>query len=266
MSDPQYPMGGGTESVKLTESNLRPLRVAAVGDLHCTAASRGSFRPMALQAAEVADVLVLCGDLTQAGRPEEARMLAQELSNVGNLRIVGVLGNHDLEAEQPEELRRILGDAGITILDGESCQVQGVGIAGVKGFGGGFHGRILIAWGERVIKQFVQEAVNEARKLDAALQRLTTPRKLVLMHYSPIRATVVNEPAEIFPFVGSSHLEVPLNRYHVTAAFHGHAHHGTPEGRTSHGVPVYNVSDPLVQRLFGQRFRVVEVPVVPKAG
>ncbi len=242
-------------------SPQRVVRVAAVGDLHCTAASRGSFKPLLRQAEEMADLLLLCGDLTQSGSPEEARVLAQELAGGGKLPVVGVLGNHDVESARGDELIRIFADAGITILDGQTCQIHGIGIAGVKGFGGGFHGRILISWGERIIKQFVQEAVTEAHKLDAALQQLTTPCKLAVMHYSPVRATVVNEPPEIFPFVGSSHLEGPLNRNHVTAAFHGHAHHGTPEGHTSHGVPVYNVSEPLMRRLYGHPFRVVEIPI-----
>jgi Icc-related predicted phosphoesterase len=152
------------------------------------------------------------------------------------------------------------------VLDGTSCEIRGLGFAGVKGFGGGFHGKILVAWGEPAIKQFVHEAVNEARKLDAALAQLTTAQKVVLLHYAPIRATVINESPEIYAFCGSSHLEAPLNRYQVAAAFHGHAHHGTVEGRTRTGVPVYNVSEPLLRHVQpGRPFALVSIPLMPAA-
>ena len=134
------------------------------------------------------------------------------------------------------------------MLDGDACEIHGVGFAGVKGFAGGFGRGTLGAWGEPAIKQFVQEAVDEALKLESALARLRTPQRIAVLHYSPIRGTVEGEPPEIFPFLGCSRLEEPLNRYPVTAVFHGHAHHGSPEGRTGGGVPVYNVSLPLLRQ------------------
>jgi Icc-related predicted phosphoesterase len=235
--------------------------VAAVGDIHCTKTSQGSLQPLFAQAAEAADVLVLCGDLTDYGLPEEAQILVKELS-VAKIPIVAVLGNHDFESEQPEEVKKILCDAGVTVLEGEACEVQGIGFAGTKGFAGGFGRAALEPWGEPPIKQFVHEAVNEALKLESALARLRTEQRVVVLHYSPIRATVEGEPPEIFAFLGSSRLEEPINRYAATTVLHGHAHHGSPEGRTTADIPVYNVSLPLLREHFpnGPPFRVIEIP------
>jgi Icc-related predicted phosphoesterase len=150
----------------------------------------------------------------------------------------------------------------VNVLDGEATEVHGVGFAGVKGFAGGFGRGALGPWGEHATKAFVQEAVEEALKLETALARLRTQKRVALLHYSPIRATVEGEPPEIFAYLGSSRLEEPINRYRVNAVFHGHAHRGTPEGRTSTGVPVHNVSMPLLTRVNPNRppFLIVEVP------
>ena len=156
-----------------------------------------------------------------------------------------MLGNHDFESGREDEVRQILVDAGIIMLDGDAVEVAGIGFAGAKGFAGGFGRGTLGAWGERAVKAFVQEAVDEAMKLESALARLRTESRIAVLHYAPIRATVENEPVEIFPFLGCGRLEEPLNRYPVTAVVHGHAHNGSPEGRTAAGVPVYNVSLPL---------------------
>src|SRR5438128_7406767 len=149
------------------------------------------------------------------------------------------------------------------MLDGDSWEDHGVGFAGVRGFCGGFGRGALGPWGEKIVKDFVHEAVQEALKLESALARLTVDHRIVLMHYAPIRATVEGEPPEIFPFLGSSRLEEPLDRFGVQAVFHGHAHHGSPEGRTSAGIPVYNVSMSLMQRHFPtkQAYRVFEIEV-----
>jgi Icc-related predicted phosphoesterase len=174
---------------------------------------------------------------------------------------VAVFGNHDFESGHQDEVRAILTDAGMTILDGEATEVRGIGIAGVKGFAGGFGKRALGPWGEPVIKQFVHEAVNEALKLEASLARLRTSKQIVLLHYSPVQDTVEGEPPEIYAFVGSSRLEEPISRFPVSMVFHGHAHRGRPEGRTKDQVPVYNVSMPLLTRHFpGQpQVRIVEI-------
>jgi len=158
-----------------------------------------------------------------------------------------VLGNHDYESSQEPLVSQTLRDAGVHLLDGDSVEVSGVGFAGVKGFCGGFGPRALGSWGEPMIKAFVQESLAEALKLETALARLKTPSRIVLLHYSPVAATVAGEPLEIFPFLGSSRLEEPLLRYEVTAVFHGHAHHGQHEGQTAKGAPVFNVSLPLLQ-------------------
>jgi Icc-related predicted phosphoesterase len=210
------------------------------------------------QVARDADVLVLCGDLTDNGLPEEAQELAQNLSQAVRIPIVAVLGNHDYESGREGDVRRILTEAGVNLLDGEACEVLGIGFAGVKGFAGGFGRGTLGSWGETVIKAFVQEAVSESLKLEAALARLRTPHRIALLHYAPIAATVEGEPREIYPFLGCSRLEEPINRYPVTAVFHGHAHHGAHHGRTTHGVEVYNVSLPLLQALQPQQpFKVL---------
>jgi Icc-related predicted phosphoesterase len=149
------------------------------------------------------------------------------------------------------------------VLDGDTIEVEGIGFAGVKGFAGGFGRGVLGAWGESAVKAFVHEAVNESLKLETALARLRTPHRIALLHYSPVAATVEGEPREIYPFLGCSRLEEPLSRYHVDVVLHGHAHNGSPEGRTSSNAPVYNVSLPLLKKTRpDQPFRVIEVPAV----
>ena len=238
------------------------VRFAAVGDIHVTKESAGTLRAFFAQAAEAADVLLLCGDLTDYGTAEEAHVLAEELGGV-KIPVVAVLGNHDYESGTPEIVIEILTKAGVRVLDGEACEIHGVGIAGAKGFAGGFGRGSLGAWGEPAIKMFVQEALQEAMKLEAALAKLRTPRRIALLHYAPIAGTLGGEPPEIFPFLGSSRLEDPLLRYPVDAVFHGHAHRGSLEGRTMNGVPVYNVARPLLQRKHPDQppFRIYEVPL-----
>jgi Icc-related predicted phosphoesterase len=239
------------------------IRIAAVGDVHCGRTSQGALQPLFTRVAERADILLLCGDLVDYGLEEEAAVLLKELAPVKSVPTVAVLGNHDFEGGQPERVKQLLCDGGVTVLDGDACEIKGVGFAGTKGFGGGFDQRALQPWGEPTIKSFVREAVDEALKLESGLARLRTRRRIALLHYAPIQATVVGEPPEIFPFLGSSRLEEPINRHGVTAVVHGHAHGGTPEGRTSRGVPVYNVSMPLLARTFPDRppFRLLELQV-----
>jgi Icc-related predicted phosphoesterase len=209
---------------------------------------------------DAADALLLCGDLTDYGLPEETKVLADALGVV-KLPIVAVLGNHDHESGAPDEVRQILTGAGVRMLDGEAVEVLGVGIAGAKGFAGGFGRGSLGPWGEAAIKLFVNEAVQEAMKFESALAKLRTSRRIAMLHYSPIEATVEGEPVAIYPFLGSSRLEDPLVRYPVDFVVHGHAHRGSPEGATVNGVPVYNVAKPLLTRRFPDRpaFRILEV-------
>jgi Icc-related predicted phosphoesterase len=225
------------------------LNLAAIGDLHCTRKSQGTLAPVFAAAAERADVLLLCGDLTDWGQPEEAQVLAGELARV-KIPIIAVMGNHDYESGHQDDVRRILGDAGVNVLDGEAITIGEVGFAGIKGFCGGFGRRTLEPWGEPAIKEFVREAVNESLKLESALAKLRTQARVALLHYAPIQGTVEGEPLEIYPFLGSSRLEEPLNRYEVAVAFHGHAHRGALEGRARGGTPVYNVAMPLLRRTY----------------
>lgn len=224
------------------------VRIAAVGDVHCSKSSRGRLEPLFARMAEAADVLCLCGDLTDYGLREEAVLLAAELSVVGKKPVLCVLGNHDHESGRVDEVRDVLCESGAVVLCGESYETHGVGFAGTKGFGGGFGERALEPWGEASMKAFVQEAVDEALQLERALSRLRSIPRVALLHYAPIAATVEGEPAELYPFLGSSRLEEPLNRFPVAAVLHGHAHQGALEGRTAGGVPVYNVSLPSLER------------------
>lgn len=239
------------------------LRIAAVADIHVKKTGQGSMHALFEAATRDADVLLMCGDLTDYGAIEEAKILAKEITTSLRIPAIGVLGNHDFETGNQDEIVKILTDAGVTMLDGDVHEVHGVGFAGVKGFGGGFGRRQLGAWGEEIIKKFVHETVQEALKLEAALVRLRTPQKIVVLHYAPIHATVEGEPPEINPFLGSTRLEEPVDRYRVNAVFHGHAHRGSLEGRTKSNVPVYNVAMPLLAAKFPDKlpFRVVEVPI-----
>jgi Icc-related predicted phosphoesterase len=236
------------------------VRLAAVADLHCTRKSADNTRNLLSAMANGADILLLGGDLCDTGLPEEAEILAQQISSL-KVPVVAVLGNHDYEAGKATEIIKILSDGGVNVLDGKSCEIYGVGFAGAKGFAGGFGERALQPWGETIIKAFVHEAVEEALKLESALAGLRTPKRIALLHYSPIVETVVGEPPEIFPFLGSSRLEDPLNRYPVEAVFHGHAHRGSPEGMTKAGIRVFNVAKSLLQNVFldALPFKIMEI-------
>jgi Icc-related predicted phosphoesterase len=236
------------------------LRLAAVADLHCTKKAADKAKNLLSAMANGADVLLLGGDLCDAGLPEEAEILAREIS-ILKVPVVAVLGNHDFEAGKAPEIVEILSNAGVNVLDGKSCEIYGVGFAGVKGFAGGFGERALQPWGEATIKVFVHEAVEEALKLESALASLRTPNRVALLHYSPIVETVIGEAPEIFPFLGSSRLEDPLNRYPVAAIFHGHAHRGSPQGVTKAGIPVFNVAQSLLQNIISDAppFKIFEI-------
>ena len=238
----------------------KSVRIAAVGDLHCTKTSLGSFGPWLTSVNERADVLLLCGDLTDYGTHEEVQVLAKELSVV-RIPMLAVLGNHDYESGNEEEVTRVLTDAGVKVLCGDTAEVMGVGFVGTKGFAGGFGSYTLGHWGEPSIKRFVQDALDESLRLESGLARLRTEHKIVLLHYAPIRQTVEGEPPEILAFLGCGRLEEPLLRYPVSAVFHGHAHRGSLQGETSKGTPVYNVALPLLRRSFPNEppFRVIEL-------
>ncbi|MGD0398697.1 MAG: metallophosphoesterase [Syntrophobacteraceae bacterium] len=240
------------------------VRVAAISDVHCKLDSKQGLRPVFDQIAGEADVLLVCGDITHLGLPEEACVfLEQAVPVLNKIPVICVLGNHDFESGKQDALWEQLSGAGLIMMDGDSLQIYGVGFTGVKGFGGGFGRMAVHPWGEKVIKDFVKEADIEAEKLESGLSKLDLGPRIVVMHYAPIRATVAGEPPELFPFLGSSRLEDPLNRFAVTAVFHGHAHHGSFKGKTDANIPVYNVSVAVLKQRFPKRapFFMLEVPV-----
>lgn len=237
----------------------RPARLAAAADLHFGRSSQGTLDGFVEAVnASAADLLLLAGDLTDFGLAEEAEGLARTLFPAIRIPVVGVLGNHDYESDRADEVASILREAGMTLLDGEAVEVAGIGIAGTPGFPGGFGRGSLGVWGEPLVKAFARGSVAEALKLESALARLRTRAKVALLHYAPLAATVEGEPREIYPWLGSSRLEEPLTRFEVAVAFHGHAHCGSPEGRTAGGAVVYNVSLPLLRRE-GAWLRLIEL-------
>ena len=234
------------------------LRLAAIGDTHASTAARGQWRDTFIEISRTADVLCLCGDLTNLGTTPEAGALAEDL-RACTIPAVAVLGNHDHHCGNAEEVERVLRDAGVMFLEHEVHAVNGVGFAGVKGFAGGFDEKMLGAFGEPAIKAFVQEALDQAMRLEHALHMLETERMVVLLHYAPVSQTLQGEAEVLFPFLGSSRLAETIDRFEaVRAVFHGHAHHGIYEGRTRKGIPVYNVAVP-VPKPSGKPYALVEV-------
>jgi Icc-related predicted phosphoesterase len=234
-------------------------RLAAAADLHCRADQHGRFREFVRAVNGEADGLVIAGDLTDHGAIPEVETLAEALADL-RVPCAAVLGNHDFEGNQVREIVRILGEAKVEVLDGDHAVFdKRLGIAGVKGFAGGFEKGMLQAFGEPLVKAFVQEAVNEGLKLEAALAQLDLPKKVVVMHYAPIAATTEGEDPEVRAYLGTTRLSAPCEAFGALAVFHGHAHHGVPEGRTPKGIPVYNVAMPVLKRTLDRRFRVVEL-------
>lgn len=235
------------------------LRVAAIGDLHVQENDVAPYRELFSEISSMADVLVLCGDLTNFGKTGEANILADDIKSC-SIPVVGVLGNHDYECGQPEKVCEILHEAGMTILDEQAIEIQGVGFAGVKGFMGGYGRGELAPFGEPIAKAFVDEAMNEARKLENGLRSLRTDRSVAVLHYSPTVETLEGEPEAIFQYLGSQRLADAIDRFdHVKAVVHGHAHHGTYEGRTPRGTPVYNVAQFVLKPTFGKQYVVLEI-------
>ncbi|HXS49522.1 MAG TPA: metallophosphoesterase [Sphingomicrobium sp.] len=237
----------------------RKLRVAAIGDLHVMEDSVAPYRELFAEISSAADVLVLCGDLTNFGKTREAEILAEDIGSC-TIPVVGVLGNHDYECGQPEKVCSILHDAGMTVLDEQAVEIGGVGFAGVKGFLGGFGRGELAPFGEPIVKAMVDEVLTESRKLENQLRTLRTDRSVTVLHYSPILGTIEGEPPQILQYLGSQRLCDPIDRFdHVKAVVHGHAHHGTYEGRTPMGRPVYNVAQFVLRPLFGKPYVVLEI-------
>jgi Icc-related predicted phosphoesterase len=235
------------------------LRVAAIGDLHVMEDDVAPYRELFTQISHEADVLALCGDLTNFGKTSEAEILAEDI-RACPIPVVGVLGNHDYECGQPGAVCSILHEAGMIVLDEQAHEIDGVGFAGVKGFLGGFGRGELAPFGEPIVKAFVDEALGEARKLENQLRSLRSERSVAVLHYSPIVGTIEGEPPAIHQYLGSQRLCEPIDRFdHVKAVVHGHAHHGTYEGRTPLGKPVYNVAQFVLKPLFGKPYVVLEI-------
>jgi Icc-related predicted phosphoesterase len=237
----------------------RPLRIAAVGDLHCRLDGSG-VRDMLAQVERDADVLLLPGDLTMAGHREEALALARALAPLKVQKVL-VLGNHDLDHTPQDEMTRIWRGEGLVVLEGDdnTFELNGVGIVGAKGFCGGFGAQTLAPFGERAVKAFVDEAVHESLLLEVGLRKLgPRVRKVVVLHYAPIKETLKGEPLEIYPFLGTSRFAETIDRFGAHTVFHGHAHHGSLEGHTSGGTPVFNVALPVLRKL-GKNYLVREV-------
>jgi Icc-related predicted phosphoesterase len=246
-----------SEPLPAASSNGR-LRVAAIGDVHASPTATGRWRDMLAEISHAADVLCLCGDLTNHGTIAEAEALADDLRACA-IPVLAVLGNHDHHCGRPEEVEHVMTAAGVKFLENEVHTIQGVGFAGVKGFAGGFDGKMLDAFGERAIKAFVQETLDETLRLEHALKTLETERTVVVLHYAPIEATVAGEPEAIFPFLGCSRLAEAIDRFDgIKAVFHGHAHHGTYAGRTRKGIPVFNVAAPIPKPT-GKAYALIEV-------
>jgi Icc-related predicted phosphoesterase len=223
------------------------MRIAATADLHFSAARQSVLHDQLNHVRDEADVLVLAGDLTNYGQPEEMEPLLNVVLR-SRVPTIAVLGNHDYESGKQAELMRMMTNAGIKVLDGTAYERDGVGFAGTKGFLGGFGRGMLTAFGEPEIKQFVQASIDESVKLERAMAQLRTPKRVVVVHYSPIAGTVQGEAAEIFPFLGTSRLAEVVDRHGADLVLHGHAHHGQLEGKTTGGSLVYNVAITLLQQ------------------
>jgi len=235
------------------------VKAAAIGDLHVTEDSVAPYQKMFEEISDQADVLLLCGDLTNFGKITEAEILAEDIRHC-SIPVLGVLGNHDYECGVHEEVARILHEAGMIVLDEQAHEIDGVGFAGVKGFVGGFGRGELAPFGEPEIKAFVDIANNEARKLENGLRSLRTEKAVAVLHYSPIVDTLVGEPIEIFQYLGSQRLADAIDRFdNIAFVVHGHAHHGTFEGKTLRGTPVYNVAQFVLRPTLGKPYAILEI-------
>lgn len=235
------------------------MRIAATADIHFSPQSYDRIREPLSHVRDEADVLVIAGDLTNYGKPEEMHSLLNALVRL-RIPVIAVLGNHDYESNQEQELMKLMTAEGIKVLDGSSYERDGVGFAGAKGFIGGFGRGVLTAFGEKEIKAFVQASIDETMKLERALSLLRAPKIVIVTHYAPIAETVNGEPMEIWPYLGSSRLSEVIDRHGAVLALHGHAHHGKPDGKTTGGVPVHNVAlSLLLAKNGGKPYRVFDV-------
>jgi len=229
------------------------IRIAAVGDVHVDKDVLGRFRPALEELPDRADVLLVAGDLTRHGTVDEARCFATEFGGLG-VPVVTVLGNHDYQSDQQARVTDVLAESGITVLEGEATVLElhgrRLGVAGVKGFGGGFAGACASNFGEREMKDFVGTTEVVAERLREALLSVQVDALVALTHYAPVPETLIGEPLEISPFLGCYQLGRAIDAAPTTLALHGHAHHGSERGRTPGGVPVRNVAHPVIKQAY----------------
>ncbi|MFJ8159919.1 metallophosphoesterase [Streptomyces sp. NPDC096136] len=232
------------------------IRVAAVGDIHLAPGGEGTLRPAFARLGDQADLLLLAGDLTRHGTPEEAAVVAGEVAGLP-VPVVAVLGNHDHHADRPQEVAGVLTEAGVTVLEGGSTVIDvhgtAVGVAGAKGFCGGYAGRCGSDFGEPEMKAFMRYSrtcADGLRRALADLARAGVALRIALTHYSPVTDTLAGEPPEIHPFLGSYLLSEAIDEIGADLAVHGHAHLGTEHGITAGGVLVRNVAMPVIDRAY----------------
>lgn len=229
------------------------IRLAAVGDIHFDRKSQNRLAQHFAGLSQKADLLLLAGDLTQTGHPDEVRVLAEDLKQC-QVPVIAVLGNHDYHVDQVEQVRSILEEVGVKILEGDSTIIEvngmSIGIAGAKGFGGGFVGASGSDFGEPEMKAFMRHSRSKAKDLEKAIRELETDYKVVLLHYSPTAQTLFGEKKEIYPFLGCYYLAEAIDEAKADIVFHGHAHAGVEKGETPGGIPVRNVAQPVIGHPF----------------
>lgn len=234
------------------------MRIAAIGDIHCTADYPGLIKELLGDIETKADVLVMAGDLTNTGLIEEMQVFVDGLADF-SLPKVAVMGNHDHESDQVELLMKMMTTSGIIVLDSSVCEIDGVGFVGTKGFCGGFDDRRVRPFGESALKAFIQTTVEEVVRLENALERLGASRKVAILHFAPVRETLQGESPELYPFLGSSLFADALDRHAISFAVHGHAHHGSLQGFTPKKIPVYNVARFVLSRFTGTAYRLITI-------
>ncbi len=234
------------------------MRIAAIADIHCRIDNPQAIEELFEGIDQQADVLILAGDLTDTGLPEEAETLAKCLKDI-RIPILAVLGNHDHESGYASEITTLLSERGLIMMEGQIREIEGVGFVGTKGFCGGFGRNMVQPFGESALKIFIRAGINEASELENMVARMQSRRRLAILHYSPIKETLEGEAPELYAFLGSERLAHALDRQRVDVIVHGHAHHGSPEGRTPGGIPVYNISRFVMQTFSEKPYRIIEL-------
>jgi uncharacterized protein len=235
------------------------VKIVVIGDIHCRLDTTDLIEKLLGELNNDYDALILAGDLTDNGLAEEAELLVSQLKQI-KAPIVAILGNHDHQNGMPEAITAILRGAGVIVLDGTICEVGPLGIAGTKGFCGGFGETMIQPFGEAALKTFIRASIDETIALETAVSKLKhCKHKMVLLHYAPVVATRVGEPPELFPFLGTSRLASAVDRHGADVIVHGHAHHGSPFGRTPENIPVHNVSRHVQLEHTGKPYCIIEM-------